>query len=93
MIITQILQNTETGLWAIVETSDENDNYFIIEGGKEFNTEAEARDFYKTLYPMPEIKCKKVITTSLLYELIKQYNAGEISISRFAEILNELKTK
>ena len=29
MIITQVLQNT-TGLWAVVQTSDENESYFIM---------------------------------------------------------------
>ena len=85
MIITQVLQNTTTGLWAVVQTSDENENYFLIMGDKEFETEGEALEYMRSLIENPN----KPFNINLLRDLLSQYQGGEISLSRFVEILNE----
>ena len=84
MIITQVLQNT-TGLWAVVQTSDENENYFLITGDKEFETEDAALEYMRSLIEKPT----KPFNINLLRDLLSQYQGGEISLSRFVEILNE----
>ena len=83
MIITQVLQNTTTGLWAVVQTSDENENYFLIIGDKEFETECEALDYMRSLIEKPT----KPFNNNLVRDLLLQYQGGEISLSRFVEIL------
>ena len=85
MLITQVLQNTTTGLWAVVQTSDENENYFLIMGDKEFETEGEALGYMRSLIEKPT----KPFNINLVRDLLSQYQGGEISLSRFVEILNE----
>ena len=88
MLITQVLQNT-TGLWAVVETSDENENYFLIMGDKEFETESEALEYMRSFIEKPT----KPFNINLVRDLLSQYQGGEISLSRFVEILNEVVLK
>ena len=85
MIITQVLQDTTTGLWAVVQTSDENENYFLIMGDKEFETEGEALEYMRSFIEKPT----KPFNINLVRDLLSQYQGGEISLSRFVEILNE----
>lgn len=89
MLITQVLQDTRTGLWAVVQTSDENENYFLIMGDKEFETEGEALEYMRSLIEKPT----KPFNINLVRDLISQYQGGEISLSRFVEILNETVLK
>ena len=85
MLITQVAQDTTTGLWAVVETSDENENYFLIRGDKEFKTEGEALEYMRSFIEKPT----KPFNINLVKDLLSQYQGGEISLSRFVEILNE----
>ena len=89
MLITQVLQNTTTGLWAVVQTSDENENYFLIMGDKEFETESEALEYMRSLIEKPN----KPFNINLVRDLLSQYQGGEISLSRFVEILNVTASK
>ena len=89
MLIIQVLQNTTTGLWAVVETSDENKDYFLIRGDKEFETEGEALEYMRSLIEKPN----KPFNNNLVRDLLLQYQGGEISLSRFVEILNEVVLK
>ena len=89
MIITQVQQNATTGLWAVVQTSDENENYFLIIGDKEFETEGEALEYMRSLIEKPN----KPFNVSLVRELLTQYQADKITFSRFVEILNETASK
>ena len=89
MIITQVLQDTTTGLWAVVQTSDENENYFLIMGDKEFETEGEALEYMRSLIEKPT----KPFNINLVRDLLSQYQGGEISLSRFVEILNVTASK
>ena len=89
MIITQVLQNTTTGLWAVVQTSDENESHFLIMGDKEFETEDEALECMRSFIEKPN----KPFNNNLVRDLLLQYQGGEISLSRFVEILNEVVLK
>lgn len=89
MIITQVQQNATTGLWAVVQTSDENENYFLIIGDKEFETEGEALEYMRSLIEKPT----KPFNINLVRDLLSQYRGGEISLSRFVEILNVTASK
>ena len=89
MLITQVAQDTTTGLWAVVQTSDENENYFLIRGDKEFKTEGEALEYMRSLIEKPN----KPFNINLVRDLLLQYQGGEISLSRFVEILNETVLK
>ena len=89
MLIRQVVQNTTTGLWAVIETSDETKSHFLIMWDKEFETRGEAGEFMRSLIEKPN----KPFNINLVRDLLSQYQGGEISLSRFVEILNEVVLK
>lgn len=73
MLITQVAQDTTTGLWAVVQTSDENENYFLIMGDKEFETEGEALEYMRSFIEKPN----KPFNINLVRDLLSQYQGAK----------------
>ena len=104
-LIREILQNSDTQMWAFIETSDENSNHFIILGDKEFPTEKEAKEWSEgfTLdsyvwkdpidFKKEQIRhlFKEIIDTkNRLDELVKYLEDREISCNDLMEELENL---